>query len=564
MRSSGGRARARRDIPGALRALLGAAIAVALLAPAGGRGAAPAFFPDDPIWVDDDQALDASGAEPIEGSNAYDFAEHTFLKPGDRRDIRAVNVNTVDEVPDSSWFTNRIGRHPMSIEEIVRAQNRHEVANIDGWPVVEGKSSGVTPGYRVMGPDGRLHQVKLDPPSNPEMASGAEMIGSAIYHAAGYNVVEGYIVEVDPAAIVVAPTATTVDLAGRQRQMTRDDVLAILDRGARQPDGKYRVTLSRFADGTPLGYFRYFGTRPDDPNDIHPHEHRRELRGSRVFAAWVNHDDSRGLNSLSMLDGQEGRRYVKHYMFDFGSIMGSGSTQPQSPRAGNEYILEWGPAFKTLATLGLWVRPWIGVDYREDLPAVGRFESDFFEPEAWRPEYPNPAFDNMRPDDAFWAARIVSRFSNEAIRAVVGRARYSSTEAATFVADTLIARRDKVLRTWLTGVNPLVDPTLSPQGVLTFENAAVASGIAGPVTEYRLSWSRFDNAAGTPVGEPVVATGTTTETRVPVPFLQNADFVTVDVSTMHPDYPAWEAPVRFTFRREDTNWAPVGLDRAVY
>ena len=31
----------------------------------------------------------------------------------------------------------------------------------------------------------------------------------------------------------------------------------------------------------------------------------------------------------------------------------------------------------------------------------------------------NPAFDNMRPDDAFWAARIVSKFSDEAIRAVV-------------------------------------------------------------------------------------------------------------------------------------------------
>ena len=85
------------------------ALMVALAAAAAPRSAAPKFLPDDPIQVDDDRALDAGKAEPIEGSNAYDFAEHTFLKSGERRNVRAVNVNTIDEVPDSSWFTNRIG-----------------------------------------------------------------------------------------------------------------------------------------------------------------------------------------------------------------------------------------------------------------------------------------------------------------------------------------------------------------------------------------------------------------------------------------------------------------------
>ncbi len=39
----------------------------------------------------------------------YDFAENSFLGAGERADRRAVNVNTLDEVPDSSWFTNRVG-----------------------------------------------------------------------------------------------------------------------------------------------------------------------------------------------------------------------------------------------------------------------------------------------------------------------------------------------------------------------------------------------------------------------------------------------------------------------
>src|SRR5262245_57579722 len=98
-----------------------ATLAAAVMLATTGSGVTPKFFPDDPIQVDDDTALDAGGAVSNgEGSNMYDFVEHTFNKPGDRSGGPARNVNTMDEVPDSSWFTNRIGRRPMSIEEIVR------------------------------------------------------------------------------------------------------------------------------------------------------------------------------------------------------------------------------------------------------------------------------------------------------------------------------------------------------------------------------------------------------------------------------------------------------------
>jgi hypothetical protein len=539
------------------------ALAVGLAGVSGSRAAAPKFFPDDPIQVDDDRSFDARDAQPIEGSNAYDFAEHTFFKPGDRRDIRAENVNTLDEVPDSTWFTNRIGRAPMSIEELVRGPNQFDTLNVDDWPIVQEKSSGITPGYRVTDPSGHLYQVKFDPPNNPEMASGAEVIGAAIYHALGYNIVQGYIVEVDPARIVISPKATTVDMSGRRRQMRREDVDRIFLRAARLPNGKYRATLSRFADGRPVGYFKYYGTRPDDPNDIHPHEHRRELRGNRVFSAWLNHDDSRGINSLDMLETAEDRRYIRHYMFDFGSIMGSGSTVAQVPRAGNEYILEWAPALKTLATLGLYVRPWITVDYWQGARSVGRFEADFFDPVRWRPEYPNPAFDNMRPDDAFWAARLVARFSDEAIRAIVAKGRYSEPGAAEHLATTLIKRRDKVLRAWLTGVNPIAEPRLMADGALTFENGAVAARVASAPPAYTLTWSRFDNTTGKNIGDSVEMRVTEPRAAAPKQLLEGADFVAVAVQTVHSDHPAWRLPVVLTFRRTATGWQAVGLERTV-
>jgi hypothetical protein len=527
------------------------------------QAAAPRFFPDDPLQVDDDRAIDASGAKPIEASNAYDFAANTFFKPGERADVRAVNVNTVDEVPDSSWFTNRIGRRAMSVDEIVRGPNELDVRNVDGWPIVQEKSSGLTIGYRIVDPAGHLYQVKLDPPEHPEMASGAEVIGAAIYHALGYNVVQGFIVEIDPDRIVIAPTATIVDFSGRKRAMTRRDVDRLLARGARLPNGKYRATLSRFADGTPVGYFKYFGTRPDDPNDIHPHEHRRELRGNRVFAAWLNHDDSRGINSLDMLEGPNGRKYIKHYMFDFGSIMGSGSTVAQVPRAGNEYILEWPAALKTLATFGVYVRPWITVDYWEGAKSVGRFEGYFFNPVAWRPEYPNPAFDNMRADDAFWAARLVAKFPDATIRAIVAKARYSEPGAADHVTATLIQRRDKVLREWLTGINPVAEPRLGPDGVLVFENAAVSARVAPAGAAYVLAWSRFDNATGSPVGPAIETRVVDTRAAAPAAVLTGSEFLSVSVRTVHPDYPQWNAPVTVTFRRVGSGWETVGVDRTV-
>src|SRR5687768_6606574 len=92
-------------------------IVVALAGVVGGRASDPRFYPDDPLVVDDDTALDASGVKEAELSEAYDFLENTFGEPGDGEPGRALNVNTLDEVPDSSWFTNRIGQRPMSIDE---------------------------------------------------------------------------------------------------------------------------------------------------------------------------------------------------------------------------------------------------------------------------------------------------------------------------------------------------------------------------------------------------------------------------------------------------------------
>ncbi len=539
--------------------VLALAAAAAVLA----SSASPQFFPDDPIWADNDRALDASKVTSIEDSNSYDFVVNTFVEPGERRDVRALNVNTVDEVPDSSWFTNRMGRHELPIADIVKGPDSRSSVSLDNWMVSAGKPAGLQPGFRMIDPsdDNQTYQIEFDPLSNPEMATGAEIIGTAFYYAFGYHTVDVYIAELDPAKIVIAPTAKVWDpLIGEKRALTRYDLDKVLRQSRRQPNGRYRVLASRFAAGKPLGNFRYYGTRPDDPNDIVAHEHRRELRAARVFGAWLNHDDSRGVNSLDFLTTESGRNYVKHYMFDFGSIMGSGTMFAQRHRAGNEYILEWRPGWLTLATLGLYTRPWARYSYPDVPASVGRFEGEAFDPILWKPEYPNQAFHNMRADDAFWAARIVSRFSNDMIRAVVEKARYSDARATDYITATLIKRRDKVVRTWLSGVNPIVDVAIAGNA-LTFANAAADAGIAAAAGGYRAAWSTFDNI--TRESKPIAETSAPS-TSVPLPPGLPAtpgSFVRVEIAATDGAHPSWTTPVRAYFKRGGEGFQLVGFER---
>ena len=62
--------------------------------------------------------------KPSKVGYAFDMYDNLFGEPGDKAEnVRAKNLNSVDEVPDSSWFTNRIGSRPMTVDELVRAND---------------------------------------------------------------------------------------------------------------------------------------------------------------------------------------------------------------------------------------------------------------------------------------------------------------------------------------------------------------------------------------------------------------------------------------------------------
>src|SRR5688572_12649319 len=80
------------------------------------------FLPDDPLWHDADcQAV--REPEEVEFSKTFNLMANTFGRPGNKEAVRAANINTLGEVPDSNWFTNRMGRNPLSSEELLRGPN---------------------------------------------------------------------------------------------------------------------------------------------------------------------------------------------------------------------------------------------------------------------------------------------------------------------------------------------------------------------------------------------------------------------------------------------------------
>lgn len=535
--------------------------AVAIVTAAAAAGAnGPRFYPDDPI-ARYPETQDASKVMARAYSLSYEMLLDQFAEPGDPNPSHALSVNTIDEVPDSSWFTNRIGVRDLTLDELRTGPDTTAEPAPRPWTIVSGKSDGVTPGFTIRDARGDIYFIKFDPKDWPRMATGTEVAATKIFHALGYNVPENYIVQVRREDLRVGEGARYRPRGNPQaREFRESDIDRLLRVAGREADGRYRVVASKALPGKPLGGFRYFGTRPDDPNDVIPHEHRRELRGLRVFSAWVNHVDVKDINTLDMLVTANGRSVVRHHLIDFGSTMGSAATGPRDPIEGWEYLYEGSTLLKSLVTLGLYVRPWQTVDYRT-YREIGRIEADRFDPEAWRPRVPNQAFLRSQPDDLFWGARLVMRFSDEMIRAVVDTGRFGNPEAEQHLAGVLSRRRDAIGRAWLTGINPVYKPALEG-GLLRFSNPAVDYRLAGPPEGWRAEWAGFDNMTGavTPIGGPVFSSSTTIEAPTGLPDAEGR-YLRVAIAAQKPPHESWTRPVHAYFVRTPGAWKLVGFER---
>jgi hypothetical protein len=449
------------------------------------------WFPDRPVaWLEHD---DANVASPPAENHLQDLDTTLIVRDGLANEVDRVlalegrrpaqDVNAADEVPCSTWFCARNHLHPMTPEAV--AAGPDAVAPIPPFTIVKGKDQGAATGFQIADAQHRKFMLKVDPAGHLGLATGGEMIGYRIFHAAGYNVPGAFSADVAPEDLKLDPHATFKLYRVEKRPLTQDRVDAQLRGVARYPDGRIRAVAVPWVPGKILGGFDLIGRRADDANDRIAHEDRRSLRASWMLYAWLSIEDPSAVNTMDSYVEQDGRRFVRHYHFDFGCAFGSATSHIQSLHQEGEYPIEVGRSLRALASLGLYHRPF--EDDRpewqrlvEQYPSVGYYPAETFDPDAYRTNRKLPTHIRMTDRDAYWGAKIVTSFSDEQLAAVVATARYPQPDGA-YVEHALRVRRDIIGRRYLRAVAAVEEPAVSDDGArVCFRDLAIARRYAEP------------------------------------------------------------------------------------
>ena len=491
-------------------------------------------------------AFDKQVSEQIEQS--MDIPRGVRALTGNREE--ALDVDAWDEVQNSAWFTNRNARRAMSLEDFARGPDTVNGPDTSApWVVKRAKLEGVTTGFTIEDARGDRYLIKFDPVGFSELGSGAEMVTTRFFHAAGYHVPESFVVVFDPATVKLGEKISFTDAKGRKRTMTQADLDGLMARAERRPDGKIRASAGKFLTGG-IGPFRYEGTVDEDPNDLIPHDYLRPLRGMYPMAAWLNHFDTKDGNSLDCYVKEDGRRYVKHYVRDFGSTLGSAGLGPVKPDTGSKNKFDPHDIVLDFFSLGLRVRDWERkgpVRY----PSIGLFDSEHYDPFNYEPLIPNPAFERCTDRDGYWGAKLVMSFTDEQIEAAVAAGQYSDPEAARSLVQTLIERRDKTGRAWFARIAPLDRFELASGEALRFTDLGIDRRLwTADETEYQVEFRREGDA------KPVIVPPMRPETAIsnitlPAAGATQARRGDADVASNPP-----QLEVRITTRRGGKSTAP--------
>jgi len=476
--------------PGTILRIARVASCAAVLA---GCAHAPRRFPlKEPMWKDTDLApvsvrcrREPSTSDPQHVSCApkvrpnpliWDGLDNLLFRPlsetlavtGDDGG-ESVDVNSMDEVPDSAWFTNRIGVHRMTPRELELGRCAPEqildgaTATDGSWVIDHGKLSGATDGFRVTVPGKGRYLFKADDADTADRGSAGQTVGLRVYHAAGYFVPCEQIVYFKPSVFTLRPGLRWKHNFQSEQDFGAKELEHILAESPKR-GGLIRMEASAWLPGYNLGGFEFQGTRPDDPSDVVPHESRRELRGKRLLNAWIDRfDDRRGNTMDAWIADRPGAAdsspgHVIHYQLDTSEALGSEyDYEDITRRLGYSYIFDWGDVGTDLATFGARTNVWDTVRKTPGKDAFAYMNVRDFVPEKWKNEYPLGAFSRMTERDGAWMARILARFTPDVVDGLARMADYSNPDDVAYLREVLEGRLEKILQRYLTRLSPIAD-----------------------------------------------------------------------------------------------------------
>ena len=144
------------------------------------------------------------------------------------------------------------------------------------------------------------------------------------------------------------------------------------------------------------------------------------------------------INTLDSYVEEDGRRFVRHYIIDFGAGLGSATSDVKGPQDGGQYVVEIGrtlaaAAVAAASTGGRTSRS--GTVDRAAWPRIRRSAGSRrrrFDVEAFRTNRKVPAHKRMTDRDAYWGAKLVTSFTDAQLaRRRGGGARWSRARPRT-------------------------------------------------------------------------------------------------------------------------------------
>jgi hypothetical protein len=308
-----------------------------------------------------------------------------------------------------------------------------------------------------------------------EHASAADAIATRIIWAIGYNTACNRVAWITPEDLVLAPEAEGENVP------TQADIDWVVRRATRAIDGRLRVSLSRFIEGVPIGGWQFEGVREDDPNDVVPHEHRREVRGMIMLSAWLKHIDTRAENNHdSWIEVADGLGYVRHYVLDASDSFGIiwHGSYLMSQRLGVSQYLDLRHLAEDFFSFGAIDRPYYVDDDERGIAAdaLGYYDIERFDPEEWRNGYPNRAFERATERDRAWMARQIAWLDEDDVRAAVSTGYFTRPLVSGELVRIMMGRRRAILERYLTRLSPLARPVTEGR-TLCADDLAVVGGI---------------------------------------------------------------------------------------